>query len=90
MYDLEDRSKELVYDKVIPMLPSMKRVNVLISHDQMVVPLVVYFTNKRINLRYYENQLWLNYLAGLAIIVNGAGDVRFVPVRGIDSGTMKQ
>lgn len=90
MYDLEDRSKELVYDKVVPMLPSMKRVNVLISHDQMVVPLVVYFTNKRINLRYYENQLWLNYLAGLAIIVNGKGDVRFVPVRGIDSGTMKQ
>lgn len=87
-YDLEERSKEMIFERIIPRLPSMKRVNVLISHDQMVLPLTIYCTDKKINLRYYENQNWINYLAGVAIIVNKAGDVRYEAVRGLESGVM--
>lgn len=89
MYDMEERSEELIQD-VKALLPTMKRVNVLISHDQMVVPLTAYCTEKRVNLRYFDNQTWINYLAGVAIIFNSKGDVRYEPVRGIESGTMKQ
>lgn len=88
-YDLETRSKELINDYIIANLSKMKRVNFLISHDQMVLPLTVYCTEKRVNLRYFDNQTWINYLAGVAIIVNSKGDVRYEPVRGIESGTMK-
>lgn len=87
-YDLEERSKELIYDNILPDLPKMKRINVLISHDQMVLPLAVYCTDKKINLRYYENQNWINYLAGVALIIDKAGEVHCEAVRGLDSGVM--
>lgn len=88
-YDLETRAKELIFDKIVANLTKMKRVNVLVSHDQMVLPLTVYCTEKHVNLRYFDNQTWINYLAGVAIIVNSKGDVRYEPVRGIESGTMR-
>lgn len=88
LYNLQDRAEELIYDEIIPNLPNMKRVSFLISHDQMVLPLAVYSTEGKLNLRYFENQNWINYLAGVAIIVNGKGDVRLVPVKGLDSGIM--
>ncbi|MBO7104806.1 MAG: histidine phosphatase family protein [Fibrobacter sp.] len=88
LYDLDTRSEEYIKDYIIPYLPNMKRVNVLISHDQLVLPLVVYCTQKRVNLRYFDNQRWINYLAGVAIIVNSKGDIRYEPVRGLESGSM--
>lgn len=91
LYDLEERSEELIQKELRPRLSGMKRVNVLISHDQMVLPLVVYCTEKHVNMRYFENQLWINYLAGLAVVFDSKGNVvRYEPVRGLESGTMKQ
>ena len=88
LYDLDTRSEEYIKENVVPYIPNMKRVNVLISHDQLVMPLVVYCTQKRVNLRYFDNQRWINYLAGVAIIVNSKGDIRYEPVRGLESGSM--
>lgn len=88
MYDLEERSEELINENIVPNIPNMGRVSVLITHDQLVAPLTVYCTNGKINLRYFENHIWVNYLAGVAIIVNSKGDVRYVPVKGLDVGTM--
>jgi hypothetical protein len=53
-----------------------------------VTPLTVYGTEKKVNLRYFDTKQWINYLAGIAIIMDGSGKIRYVPVRGLDSGTM--
>ena len=86
-YELYERS-ELWIDSLKTHLPSMKRINVLVSHDMLVSAMVVYVTNKRVDLRYYENEKWINYLAGLAIIIDPKGNMTFIPVRGLDSGVM--
>ena len=66
----------------------MKCINVLVSHDFMVLGMTVYATNKQIDLRYWENRRWINYLAGVAIIFDPNGNLSFVPVCGLDSGVM--
>ena len=64
------------------------RVQVWISHDVLITPIRVYSTNKKVNLRYFDTKRWINYLAGIAIIMDGSGKIRYVPVRGLDNGTM--
>lgn len=66
----------------------MKRINVLVSHDLLVSAMTVYLTNKQIDLHYWENHRWLNYLAGLAFIFDPEGQMRVKTVRGLDSGVM--
>lgn len=91
-YDLEDRTKELVSNYVLANRSKLRRVNFYISHDRMVLPLAVYASQKKVDLRFFDTQgarNWINFLAGAAVIFNSAGQVRYVPVRGLDSGTMK-
>ena len=40
------------------------------------------------NLRYFDTKSWINYLAGIAIIMGTDGKLRYVPVKGLSSGTM--
>ena len=87
-YPLESRNEEFINDIVLPRFSSVKRVAVWISHDMLVVPLAVATTNKKVNLRYFETKQWINYLAGVAIIMGTDGKLRYVPVKGLDSGTM--
>ncbi len=91
-YDLEDRSKELVSSYILANRAKLGKVNFYISHDKMVIPLAVYASQKKVDLRFFDTRgtrNWLNFLAGVAVIYNGAGAVRYVPVRGLESGTMK-
>lgn len=91
-YDLEDRTKEFVSDYILANQYKLNKVNFYISHDMMVLPLAVYASQKKVDLRYFDVQgtrNWLNFLAGVAVIYNSAGRVRYVPVRGLESGTMK-
>ncbi len=60
----------------------------LSSHDKVMVPLVAYCTNLKANLKYYDGGKWLNYLAGVAIIIDELGNRRYVPVKGLDSAYM--
>ena len=55
---------------------------------EKVFAMVVYATYGLIDLRYYETKKWINYLAGLAIIIDPKGNMTFIPVRGLDSGVM--
>ena len=87
-YDLETYSENFITEIIKPEFKNVKRVGVFISHDMFVVPLTAYFTDKKVNLRYFETKQWINYLAGLAIIMGTDGKLRYVPVRGLDSGTM--
>ena len=88
MYDLEERSEEFIKKHILNNQSKLKKVNFFISHDTMILPFTVYCTDKKVNLRYFETKTWVNYLGGVAVIVNSAGQVRYVPVKGIDSGTM--
>ena len=91
MYNLEERSTELLEDQVIPAFEkSGKQVGIFVSHDMVMMPLVVYASGKNINLKYHENQTnrWLNYLGGIAIVFKPDGTRVFYVVRGLDSGTM--
>jgi broad specificity phosphatase PhoE len=87
-YDLEKRSEELLEDYVFANLSKVSRAGVLCSHDQLVVPLLAYTTNKHANVRYYENKRWLNYLSGVAIIINSKGEARYIPIKSLETGTM--
>lgn len=87
-YNLEERTQEFVSDYIIANMQKLNRVNFYISHDFMVLPFAVYASQNKLNLRYFENRNWINYLAGVAVIINAAGQVRYVPVRGLESGSM--
>ena len=88
-YDLTTRSEEWL-DSLENHLPSMKRLNILISHDFLVAGLAIYTTNKEIDLHYWVNQKWINYLAGIAIIIEPSGKMRYKTVRGLESGLLQQ
>ena len=96
-YDLAPRSSELLEDYLFPALDmSGKRFGVFISHDVMIIPLVSYVSEQRITFNYYkavkgdsEGDNWLNYLAGIAVILKPDGSREFFAVKGLESGTME-
>jgi len=88
-YNLEERSKEWI-DSLKVRLPDMKRINVLVSHDYMVTPMTIYASDKQVDLHYWVNRKWINYLAGVAIIIDPQGNMRFRTIRGLDSGLLGQ
>lgn len=90
-YSLDEKMSNL--EAVIaPNYDSMKKLNIAISHDLLMVPYVAWASQRQINLRFYEtgsNKQWINYLAGVAIIVDSNNHVRHVPVRGLSRGTLE-
>ena len=87
-YDLASRSEEWL-DSLTARLPSMKRVNILISHDFLVAGMTIYGANWQIDLRQWMNGKWINYLAGIAIIIDPSGNRRFITVRGLETGRLQ-
>ena len=88
MYDLFERGHRFVNEVVLLNLPGWKRVNFLVSHDILLEALTVYATNRQIDLKFYDGGKWINYMAGIAVVVNEAGAVSLFPVRGADLGWM--
>ena len=87
-YDLEERSEELLKNEILANMTRMERVNILVTHDYLVVPLLVYTTDGHANVRYYEKWKWVNYMAGVAMIISADGSVRYIPVKGLETGVM--
>jgi len=96
-YDLAPRSSELLEEILIPKLEiSGKSIGMFISHDVMIIPLLAYISERRIKMKYYlavkglwNGDNWLNYLAGIAVILKPDGSKVFYAVKGLESGTMK-
>ena len=84
-YDLAERSVELIEDVLVKKYPTEKFV-LLSSHDKLMVPLVAYCSNLQIELKKYDGGKWINYLAGVAIIIDKNGNRRYVAIRGLKSG----
>lgn len=90
-YEFAPRCNEWIEDVILPSFEGAKsRVTLFVSHDLLLVPLVIYISSGNVNLRYYKSNSnrWLNYLAGVAIVMRPDGTRRFYAVRGLDSGTM--
>ena len=62
------------------------RISVVCSHDQFLVPLVISISKRQIGLRYYDDRSWINYLAGMAVVISADGTQTLVPIKGLDSG----
>ena len=88
-YDLKTRSEQLINDEILANMANMKRVSILCSHDFLVVPFLAYVTDGHANVRYYEKGRWINYMGGVAMIIAPDGSIRYIPVKGLESGTMR-
>jgi hypothetical protein len=73
-------------------------VTLAISHDQFLVPFVISISKRQIHgadgrdLRYHKNsndQHWINYLTGVAIITDMADNIRIIPVTAFDRGFLQ-
>ena len=84
-YNLAERSVELIEDVLLKKYTKEKFV-LLSSHDKLMVPLVAYCSNLQIPLKKYDGGKWINYLAGVAIIIDKSGNRRYVAIRGLKSG----
>ena len=86
LYELTPRAEEFMQSVILKNLPKWKRVSIMVSHDILVMPLAVFGSNKKVALKYHEDYHWINYIAGLAIIIGADNSLRYVPVKGADSG----
>ena len=86
-YNLDQRATEWVAS-LKTRLPSMKRINVLVSHDFVVMALTVFASKRQIDFHYWVNHKWINYLTGIAVIIDPQGNMRFKTVCGLDTGYM--
>jgi hypothetical protein len=88
LYELEPRAEEFMQKVILKNLSKWKRVSIMVSHDILVMPLAVFGSNKKVALKYHEDYHWINYIAGLAIIADSQNNLRYIPVKGADSGVI--
>ncbi|MCF0216496.1 MAG: histidine phosphatase family protein [Fibrobacteraceae bacterium] len=87
-YNIEERANEFMNNFLIPHIGGWNRVTVAITHDYLIMTLTVFYTNRTVNLKSFENGRWINYMTGLAIIQHADGSIQYVPVTGMDTGYM--
>ncbi|WP_405338401.1 histidine phosphatase family protein [Fibrobacter sp.] len=87
-YDLFERGNQFVMENIVANMPKWKRVSVLVSHDVLLEPLVVYASNRQATVNFYRDGRWVNYLSGIAVVLNAEDQVEVYPVRGNDVGFM--
>ena len=88
-HDFYPRGNQFINEVILPNMPNWKRVSILVSHDMLVEPLVAFVSDRTIDLKAYTSPFhWVNYLSGIAVIVDEAGAVTALPVRGDTVGWM--
>lgn len=85
-YDLDARTKQFVDEFLVNIISKKSRISVVCSHDQFLVPLVISISKRQIGLRYHEDRSWINYLAGMAVVIGADGTQTLVPIKGLNSG----
>lgn len=87
-YEMEPRAQEFMQAVILKNLSKWKRITIMVSHDIFVMPLAVFGSQKNVALKYYEDYHWINYIAGLAVIADAQNNLRYIPVKGADSGVI--
>jgi broad specificity phosphatase PhoE len=86
-YDLTERTNQFINEIVLGKIAPQSRISIVISHDQMLYPLAVFAANKQIDMRFYgDTKNWLNFLAGIAVIVKPDNTTKIVLLKGLDTG----
>ena len=88
LYELAPRAQEFMEKVILKNLSKWKRVSIMVSHDIFVMPLAVFGSGGKVALKYHEDYHWINYIAGLAVIIDDQSNLRYVPVKGADSGVI--
>ncbi|MDY6265131.1 MAG: histidine phosphatase family protein [Fibrobacter sp.] len=87
-YEMEPRAQEFMQTIILKNLSKWKRITIMVSHDIFVMPLAVFGSQKKVALKYYEDYHWINYIAGLAVITDAQNNLRYIPVKGAESGVI--
>ena len=88
-HDFYPRGNQFINEVILANMPTWKRVSILVSHDMLVEPLVAFVSDRTVDLKAYTSPFrWVNYLSGIAVIVDEAGAVTALPVRGDSVGWM--
>ena len=87
-YEMEPRAQEFMQTVILKNLFRWKRVTIMVSHDIFVMPLAVFGSQKKVALKYHEDYHWINYIAGLAVIADAQNNLRYIPVKGAESGVI--
>ncbi|MBO4830453.1 MAG: SUMF1/EgtB/PvdO family nonheme iron enzyme [Fibrobacter sp.] len=85
-YDLESRAKEFMQTVILKNLRKWNRISIMVSHDIFVMPLAVFGSQKNVALKYHKDYHWINFIAGLAVIISADNSLRYIPIKGADSG----
>lgn len=88
-YDLMERGTQFMNEIIIAQVAAQSRISVVVSHDQMLYPLTIFATSRLLEMKHHEDKSWLNFLAGVAVIIHADGSVKYVPVMGLDEGTVQ-
>lgn len=83
-YDIAETSESVIASTFQNL---QNRITVICSHDDFLVPLIAYTSERKADLKVYETHKWLNYLAGVAIIIDEKQNRRSYAVKGLESGT---
>jgi hypothetical protein len=89
-YDFFERGNQFIMENVVANMNQWKRVSILVTHDILIEPLVVYASNRTVDVNYYKSRRWVNYMTGIAVVLNGNSQVELYPVRGTEIGFMMQ
>ena len=87
-YVMEPRAQEFMQTVILKNLSKWKRVTIMVSHDIFVMPLTVFGSQKNVALKYHEDYHWINYIAGLAVVADAQNNLRYIPVKGAESGVI--
>ncbi len=87
-YELETHAQEFMQTVILKNLPKWNRISIMVSHDIFVMPLAVFGSQKKVALKYYEDYHWINYIAGLAVIIGADNSMRYIPIKGAESGVI--
>ncbi|MCQ2092529.1 MAG: histidine phosphatase family protein [Fibrobacter sp.] len=89
-HDLYERGNQFVTELIVPNMTKWDaRVSVLATHDVLTEPLIVFASNRTIDLKFYQSPFhWVNYLSGAAIILDENNRVTVLPTKGDTNGWM--
>lgn len=90
-YDLKERSEEIISTYLAPSYEKMQKYHLVCTHDTFVLPMAVYLTDKKVLLKFHDKTVpaeknWINYIAGVAIVMNDKNERRVYAVKGMDDG----
>lgn len=90
-YDVDDRVQDFIAKYFT--YEQMHDMTMAISHDQFVVPFLVSISDRQLDLRFHNHEndfnYWINYLTGVAIIVDPDNQVTIIPVKSLDDAYLR-